>query len=59
MVLFLLMTFTLTVSMVVVLRGVGPILGNGYGVSGQYYAALFQGNEMSLGLHCKNLMLGI
>ena len=32
MVLFLLMTFTLTVSMVVVLRGVGPILGNGYGV---------------------------
>ena len=32
MVLFLLMTFTLKVSMVVVLRGVGPILGNGYGV---------------------------
>ena len=32
MVLFLLMTFTLTVSMVLVLREVGPILGNGYGV---------------------------
>ena len=32
MVLFLLMTFTHMVSMVLVLRGVGPILGNGYGV---------------------------
>ena len=29
-VLFLLMSFSLMVSMVLVLRGVGPILGNGY-----------------------------
>ena len=53
MVLFLLMTFTHMVSMVLVLRGVGPILGNGYGVYEQYYATLLQGSEMSLGLHCK------
>ena len=32
MVLFLLMTFTRMVSMVLVLMGVGPILGNGYGI---------------------------
>ena len=31
-VLFLLMTFTRMVSMVLVLMGVGPILGNGYGI---------------------------
>ena len=32
LVLILLMTFTRLVSMVLVLRGVGPILGNGYGI---------------------------
>ena len=31
-VLILLMTFTPMVSMVLVLRGVGPILSNGYGI---------------------------
>ena len=51
-VLFLLMIFTRMVSMVLVLMGVGPILGNGYGIEGQYYAVLLQGSEMSLGLHC-------
>ena len=32
MVLFLLMTFTCMVSMVLVLMGVGPTLGNRYGI---------------------------
>ena len=50
MVLFLLMSFSHMGSMVLVLRGVGPILG---------IAASLQGSEMSLGLHCKNLILGI
>ena len=59
LVLILLMTFTRLVSMVLVLRGVGPILGNGYGIKGQYYAALHEGSEMLLGLHCKDLILGI
>ena len=59
-VLLLLMTFTRMVSMVLVLRTVGPILGNGYGIYGQYYAAaLPQGSKMPLGLHCENLILGI
>ena len=58
-VLILLMNFTRMVSMVLVLRGVGLILGNGYGIYGQYYAALPQGSKMQLGLHCKNLILGI
>ena len=31
-VLFLLMSFSRLVSMVLVLRGAGPILGNGYGI---------------------------
>ena len=47
------------VSMVLVLRGVGPSLGNGYGILGENYAALHQGSEMPLGLHCKNLILGM
>ena len=40
------------VIMVLVLMGVGPILGNGYGIYRQYYAVLLQGSEISLGLHC-------
>ena len=32
MVLFLLMSFSRMVSVVLVLSGVGPILGNGYGI---------------------------
>ena len=44
--------------MVLVLRGVGPItVGNGYGIKGKNYAALLQGSEMLLGLHCKNLII--
>ena len=55
--LFLLMPFSRMVSMV--LRRVGLIISNGYGISGQNFVALPQGSEMSLGLFCKNLTLGI
>ena len=58
MVLFVL-SFLGMADMVLVIRGVGPILSNGYGIKGQNYAALLQASEMSLGLHCKNLTLGI
>ena len=59
MVLFVLMSFLGMAGLVLVFRGVGPILSNGYGIKGQNYAALLQASEMSLGLHCKNLTLGI
>ena len=50
--------FFSTYGMVLVLRGVGPItVGNGYGIKGKNYAALLQGSEMLLGLHCKNLII--
>ena len=59
-VLFLLISFLRMVSMVLVLRGAGPIIvGNGYKIKGKNYAALLQGREMLLGLHCKNLIIGI
>ena len=58
-ILFLLMSFSRIVNMVLVLRRVGPILGNGYEIQGQEYAALLQGSKTPLGLHCKNLILGI
>ena len=59
-VLFLLISFLRMVSMVLVLRGAGPItVGNGYKIKGKNYAALLQGREMLLGLHCKNLIIGI
>ena len=59
-VLFLLISFLRMVSMVSVLRGVGPItVGNGYEIKGKNCAALLQGREMLLGLHCKNLIIGI
>ena len=48
---FLLMSFSRMVSMVLFLRGVDPILDNGYGIQGQNYAALLQGSEISSGLH--------
>ena len=35
------------VSMVLVLRGVDAILGNGYVIQGQNYIAWLQGSEMS------------
>ena len=47
MILFLLMSFSCMVSIALVLRGVGPILGNGYGILGQNDAALLQGSQMS------------
>ena len=53
------MPFSRIVSMVLVLRGICPILGNGYGIERQNYAALLQGSEISLGSRCKNLILGI
>ena len=53
--LVLLISFSRMVSMVLFLRGVG----NGYGIYRQNYVALLQGSEMSAGLHCRNLMLGI
>ena len=41
-----------------VLWGVGPIIRYGFGISRQNYVALFQENEMSAGLHSRNLILG-
>ena len=46
--------FTYGENMVLVLRGVG----NGYGIYGQSYVASFQGSEMSVGLYCRNFILG-
>ena len=45
--------------MVLVLWGVGAIPGNGYGIQGQNYVALFQGSEMSAGFHYRNVISGI
>ena len=45
--------------MVLVLWGVGAILGNGYGIQGQNYAALLQGSEMLARFNSRNLILGI
>ena len=45
--------------MILVLWGVGAILGNGYGIQGQNYVAMFQRSEMSAGFHYGNLMLVI
>ena len=58
-VLFVLMSFLGMAGMVLVLRGVGPTLSNRYGIKGHNYVALLQASEMSVGLHCKNLTLGI
>ena len=51
------MSLLSTVSMILGLWGISPILGNGYGILGQYYIALFQGSEMSAGLHSRDLIL--
>ena len=40
-----------------VLWGVGPIVRNECGIWGQNYVTLFLGNEMSAGLHSRNLLL--
>ena len=53
----MLMVFFMCDELVLVLRGVGPILRNGCGIWGQNYVALFQENEMSAGLQSKNLIL--
>ena len=45
--------------MILVLWGVGASLGNGYGIQGQNYVAMFQRSEMSAGFHYGNLMLVI
>ena len=45
--------------MVLVLREVGAILWNGYGIQGQNYVALFQESGMPTGFHSGNLILGI
>ena len=47
------------VSMVLVLREVAAILGNGYRTQGQNYVALLQGSEMLAVFHYRNLILGI
>ena len=36
-----------------------PILRNGCGIRRQNYVALFQENEMSVGLHPRDLILGL
>ena len=38
---------------------VNAILGNGYGIQGQNYAAFLQGSEKSAEFHSRNLILGI
>ena len=43
--------------LVLVLWEVGPILWNGYGISGQNDVALLKGSGMSAGLHFTNLIL--
>ena len=45
--------------MVKVRWGVDAILGNGYGILGQNYVALFQQSEKSAGFHSRNLILSI
>ena len=44
---------------VLVLWEVGAILGNGYTIRGNNYAAVLQGGEMSVGVHTRNLISGI
>ena len=41
------------------LGGVGPILGNGYGIFRQNYVALPQGSEISVRLFSRNFILGL
>ena len=57
--LVMLMVFFTCDELVLVLRGVGPILRNGCGIWGQNYIALFQENKMSAGLHSRNLILSL
>ena len=47
------------VNMVLVLLEDAAILVCVYGIQGQEYIALLQGNEMLAGLHYRNLMLGM
>ena len=51
--------FLCLVIMALVLRGVGAILGNGYGIQGQNYVTVLLGSEMSAEFQCRNLILGI
>ena len=44
--------------MILVLWGVGAILENGCGIQGLNYVALLRGNEMTVGFHYRNLILG-
>ena len=47
------------VSIVLLLLGADPILGNGYRLQGQRYVALLQESEMSAGCHYKGLMFAM
>ena len=47
------------VSMFIVLWQINAILENGCGIQGQNYVALFQGSEMPVAFHYRNLILGI
>ena len=42
------------VSMVLVPREIGAILGNGYEIQGENYVALFQGSKITAGFHYRN-----
>ena len=53
-----LLMFFCMMSMVIVLWQVNAILGNG-GIQGQNYVAWFQGSEMLVGFHYRNLILDI
>ena len=46
-------------SMISVLWENAAVFGNGYGIQGQSYVALLQGNGMSAGFHYRNLILGM
>lgn len=45
--------------MVLVLLELGAILANGYGIQGQKYVALLQGNKMTAEFNYRNLILVI
>ena len=51
--------FFCTVSMVMVLWQVNPILENVCGIQGQNYVAWLQGSEIPVVFHYRNLILGI
>ena len=54
-----LLPFFWIVSMVLLLWEIDAFPGNGYGIQGQNYVALIQGDEMSAGFYYRDLILGM